>query len=40
MSKILLGASKYAKMKIWCRLSAYTGTISVRTIQKNFDIGK
>lgn len=30
----------YAKLKILCRLSAHAGIISVRTIQKNFDIGK
>jgi hypothetical protein len=26
------------KMKIWCRLSAFSGTLSIRTIQKNFQV--
>jgi hypothetical protein len=39
MSKIISNQTGYAKMKILCRLSVHTSTISVRTIQKNFDIG-
>jgi hypothetical protein len=26
------------KLKIWCRLSAFSGTLSVRTIQRNFKV--